>query len=282
MHAIGSRPPTDTLFDRLPADASDAEQVAPSMVVRASEPNPPVEVEPLNDLMSDRNSELRRMAIATAAKHGTPPAWRLIRGMLKDPDADVRTDASIILAQHETTLHDAITAAEVRARVDASAAQHFAALCYAYAISDLADDTTRNLYLIKAKTTVIDWLRWHPDNLRLWLLLAEIHMTMSEMTDAMNAVQQARAIDRDAVPPFLMAAEIAFRQRDWPALQALAAEARCIGRQDARIAILDWWAETDSVARPGNHDAGLPCPPGAPPPLLTGSASPLATSREGE
>lgn len=251
MRAIGSRTPTDSLLDRLPSDGHEPEQVAPSVVVRASEPRPQVEVEPLKDLMSDRNSELRRTAIATAAKHGTPPAWRLIRSMLKDPDADVRTDASIILAQRETTLHDEITAAEPRARIDASSAQHFAGLCYAYAISGLADDTTRNLYLDKAKSTVIDWLRRQPDNMRLWLLLAEIHLTMSEMTDAMNAVQQARAMDEKAVPPYLMAAEIAFRQRDWPSLQALAADAHCIGRQDARLAILDWWAETRSVPGPG-------------------------------
>lgn len=245
MPAVGTRPPTDSLFDGPASDEDEPEPVTPSIVMRATEGSPRADVEPLTDLMRDGNSELRRAAIATAAKHGTPTAWRLIRGMLKDPDPDVRTDASVILASHETALHDAITDAELRSRTDASAAQHFAALCYTYAISDLADETTRKRYLVKAKSTVGDWLRRQPDNVKPWLLLAQIHMSMGEMTAAMDAVQHARALDGEAGPARLMAAEIAFRQRDWPALQALALETSCAERrQDARFAILDWWAET--------------------------------------
>jgi tetratricopeptide (TPR) repeat protein len=225
-----------------------------------------VGAEPLVDAIHDPDSELRRGAIAALGKHGDRNAVRLIRSMLKDPNPDVRSDASVALARLESTFGRAISEAEALSRLDQAAAKDYADLCYQYATSDLLDVTSNHLYLVKAKIALRECLAYRPDNVDAWVLMARIHSALAEMAEAMTAVQRALALDTQTQEISLLGAEIAFRQQDWATLRALAIRAcTTLQRQDERYEIMRWWARIPpkprrdySLSEPAFHPSTSP------------------------
>lgn len=247
VYPIGSRTAHGCLFDGLIPREEQVEQLVSSIAARATEQTLHREVEPLVDVVHDADIDLRRGAIAVLGKQGDRTAGRLIRSMLNDSDPDVRSDASVILARLETTMGQAISSAAVQSKLDPSAANHYADLCYRYAISDLLDETSSRFYLVKAKIVLRECLACQAGTVGAWVLMAQIHNALGERAEAMRAVQHALALDSETPEIFLLGTEIAFRQRDWATLRALAIQASTALRSQGDLhEIMGWWAEIPS------------------------------------
>lgn len=245
-----SHAPYGSLYEGLiPLDAP-GEQWASRLTGRAMEQPRYVDAEPLVDAIHDPDSELRRGAIAALGKQGDRNAVRLIRSMLKDPNPDVRSDASVALARLESTFARAISEAEARFRWDPAAAKDYADLCYQYATNDLLDETSNHLYLVKSKVVLREFLEYRLDNVDAWVLMARIHSALAETAEAMTAVQRALALDTQTQEIVFLGAELAFRQQDWAMLRALAIRAcTTLQHQDERYEIMRWWARIPSKPR---------------------------------
>ncbi len=208
-----------------------------------------VSIAPLVDAVREPNIDTRRGAVAVLGNQADRRAARLIRNLLKDPDPDVRSDASVMLSSFEATFGRAISEAAARRAADPSAAKSYAELCYRYATSDILDEASSNFYLVAARGALREYLESQPECADAWVLLAHIHENLSETVEASEAINRALALRQETPEVFRLGAEIAFHQHDWGTLRELASHARrVLADHEDGYEIMRWWAEAQGAS----------------------------------
>ncbi len=210
-------------------------------------PHPPLDmqVQPLIDLLRSSDLEQRRAAVTALSHLATPEAILCLRQLLSDEQAEIRSDASIILTRLEYELAGDLHAALERWRSDTT--DHRATLdlvdqYYRYATSNVLDRASQHAYLAKAcdllqqmKADDIDKM-----NAELWLKLARIRQRLGETAaaaqDALRSIQLSPGADA-----YLLAIELAFRLRYWNTLDSLITEAASV-LPDAQALSAFWHA----------------------------------------
>jgi HEAT repeats len=210
-----------------------------------------VEVQPLVDVLADRDAEMRRVSAEALARDGSPVAVRLLRGLLTDLDADVRNDAAVALSRLENSFNRALG----QAFADASHygdGLHYAALgrqCYRYAQSNLLDEVSRRSYLAQAGDALQQAVDLAPGRPEVWCDLAQAQLALGEVRAAWRSVGRAMLLAPRDRRPCLLGMEMAFLEHRWDRLVALAGAAHLAGEpgggppadDDATEEVIGWW-----------------------------------------
>lgn len=182
------------------------------------------DIEPLSDLLEDDDLALRRSAITHIGLEATPGAVLQLRQLLTDPQADIRTDASITLTRLEDSWSQQLTRMLQEWRKhpeDQTISEQLADLYYRYATSNLLDRQTSRIYLLNAQKLVERHLAQTPAQAHQWLLMARIHGQLGAQEQAFKDVLHALSLQPELPGAFSCALELSFQVRDWETLSML-------------------------------------------------------------
>lgn len=232
------------------AERSESNDWPPS-----NEPMDPLrdlEIQPLVDVLRDPDIELKRAAIAALGRQANGAAPHILRGLLTDPDPDVRSHAAVVLSRLENAQSRALSQAIAQAREHPDVADHYdqvARLSYEYAHSGLVDNPIGLFHLTQARDALEKAISLEPARVDLRLELARVQSELDETTAAWCTLDRAFAVCSDSVDVYLLGMEMAFRERQWNRLVALAQRGRSIPTDDVtNQAVLEWWAKALPMA----------------------------------
>ncbi len=215
--------------------------------VLASEPE--TVAQPLVDALYQADLEVRRLAIAKISRTARPATTRLLRPLLADRHATIRSDASIALARMDDemsqTLHrsfEAWSACPTDPRLALALAEQY----YAYAASNILDRQSQRLYLALARDLFLQ-VSASPElqTAQLWLQLARTRELLGEYPEALRATRSALQLQPDLAEASLSLMELAFRAHAWETLIAAASESierQTLARDNPALTVAQWWA----------------------------------------
>lgn len=181
---------------------------------------------PLVDELREGNTEARRIVVAKMSRAAHPDATRLLRQLLSDRQAEIRSDASVALARLEDEKsRDLNVAFEAWSAnpVDASLALALADHYYQYAASNVLDRMSQRFYLAQARDLLLQVVAREPDrDAHLWLMLARIRQRLGERAEALHAALHSLHMQPDLPEASLLAMELAFATHAWDTLAELA------------------------------------------------------------
>ncbi len=219
-------------------------------------------VEPLVNVVSDPSVEMRRGAIAILGKQSGPEAVELLRRFLTDEHADVRLDASVTLSRLEAHAAQAVNEASEQRAMDYAAARRYAGACFEYASSGLLDAVSARFYFTEACAALREYLAHESEDTKGWIALARVLQILGEAEEALAALERARALAPESSEAYVLSLEIAFHERAWTTLRALACEAQAsLAISDPVAIAARWWSEPvgelDAIEIPtsGSEDA---------------------------
>jgi hypothetical protein len=181
---------------------------------------------PFVDDLREGNTEARRAVVAKLSRSAHPGTTRLLRQLLSDAKAEIRSDASIAL----TSLGEEMSRALHRAFADWHAgpadgerALVFIDHCYRYATSNVLDTSSQRFYLALARDLLLRVLGEEKrDDARLWLRLADIRQRLGELPEALQDALHAVHLQPEGQDAALLAMDLAFRNHAWDVLLSLA------------------------------------------------------------
>lgn len=229
------------LHQRTPVETPDV--TVPAQVMP---PTLDLEIQPLIDVLQGSNLEARCAAVVVLSQMACSEANRLLRQLLSDPQAEVRSDASVALTRLADELsHELHTSFEqwMADPEDRQRTLNLADQYYHYACGNVLDEMSQHFYLMKARDLLQQVLTQDGTKAELWMKLARIHQNLGEVTEALHAVRAALQLQPDALEAYLLAMELAFGSHSWDILISLAREAlsRLPDISEAQ-ASLQWWA----------------------------------------
>ncbi len=218
-----------------------------------------LEIQPLVDVLHNADLESKRAAVAALGRHGDPGSIRLLRQLLSDPHAEIRSDASIALTRIEGELSRALNASLEQWTADPADNELTLTLAdqyYQYACSNVLDEVSRHSYLVKARNLVQQVISQDSMEAELWMQLARIHQHLGETRDALQATRAALQLQPDSQEAHLLATELAFNLHAWDTLISLASEGlTALPEASEAQTSLQWWA-TLSPERQGKRSHG--------------------------
>jgi tetratricopeptide (TPR) repeat protein len=228
-------PPTEIGGDDLPA-----------LPERPTDPLHDLAIEPLVDILRERDNTLRHAAIRLLGRRCDRESVALLRGLLTDPDPDIRSEASTTLFNFEMQLNRTLNDAIGRVRSVLQEADAYADLGATYSRfvrCGLLDGPSARLYLTRACTAFREATTLAPDTTAYWLALAEAERDLGETEAAARSVARARSLAPDDAGAHLLAMDLAFREQRWADLLAFAAVEEGSTPDAPEIAELSaWWA----------------------------------------
>ena len=204
-----------------------------------------VEVQPLIDILSASDLEMKRAAVTVLSQQAKPESISVLRQLLSDTQAELRSDASIALTRLEEklarVLNDAL-AQWVASPHDKERMLHLAEQYYAYACSNVLDEESQQSYLIKAHALVQQCLEQDDTNAQLWMQRARIRRRLGQMAEALTDIHHAIELEPDVPEAYLFAMEVAFDQHSWDMLLALAQMGLSAlpSTSEVRTSLQDW------------------------------------------
>ena len=202
--------------------------------------------QPVLDVLQDTDLETKRLAVATLSRQGTPEAMQILRQLLLDPHAEIRTDASIALTHLEERLSHALNSSLEQWLQNPSAREstlNLADQYYQYACSNVVDEASQQFYLVKAYDLLHSVLTpgtLEPD---LWLKLARGCQRLHKLEEALRAVRVALQLSPHMSEAYLLATELAVALCDWDSLIAFAnAGVGALPEASEASASLRWWS----------------------------------------
>lgn len=226
-------------------------------------------IQPLVDVVHAADARQRRAAIQLLGQQFDHEAVHLLRGLLHDPDPDVRSEASVTLFRFEDLLARRVNEAMTQVR-EAPTAAHYAALAESYSRLvriGLLDEPSTRYYRSLACEAYEATISLAPDDTTYWVDLARIRRDLGDSVTAMhtlNEVLRRQPNDMDAI---LLRMEIAFAERRWELLmmppRPLATDT---GDASPITRLLHWWAGVSN-----GEDAAVSGPLGAQPLPLMGA-----------
>ena len=222
-----------------------------------------LEIQPLVDVLHNTDLETRRAAVAALGRHANPGSIRLLRQLLSDPQAEIRSDASIALTRIESELSCALNASLEQWTADPADSEFTLTLAdqyYQYACSNVLDEVSRHLYLVKARNLVQQIISQDNMGAELWIQLARIRQLLGEAKDALQDARTALHLQPDSQEAYLLAMELAFCLHAWDTLISLASEGLTELPEDSEAQTsLQLWAMLSSERQGGrSHDRYLP------------------------
>jgi hypothetical protein len=245
--------PQSSLAEQPEAIPEDGVEYSFSPVAGASDWLADLDVEPLDDLMRDRDPLSRRAAIEALRRRRGYEAVGELRVLLADPDPDVRTFAAVAISELENDFGKELVS--VNGRVDESPelARHHAelsGLLYRYACAGPLDDAGRKIFLLRARERIAEAIELDPGLGDAWLGLSRIDLELGHRALAWDAVNRALAESPGNPDGCLLAMQLALDGRRLDQLPALAAQACAFPIEDRETEeLLHWWAAVDSSAR---------------------------------
>src|SRR5438876_1107249 len=120
----------------------------PEVTTSAHELSPPLdlEVQPLIDVLSTSDLEMKRAAVAALSRQVNPGGIQLLRQLLSDAQPEIRSDASIALTRLEEELAGALNASLelwTAEPADKKRALNLADRYYEYACSNVLDEMSQ-------------------------------------------------------------------------------------------------------------------------------------------
>ncbi|MEO7022601.1 MAG: hypothetical protein ABI234_20800 [Ktedonobacteraceae bacterium] len=182
--------------------------------------------QPLVDDMYEGNTEARRAVVAKLSRAAQPNTTQLLRQLLFDTQAEIRSDASIALARLDDDLSrtlnlsfQAWTANPTDTKLTLALVDQY----YQYAISNVLDSKSQHFYLLLARDHLSDVItREKLHDAQLWLTLARIRQRLGELPEALQDARRALNIQPDLSEAALLAMELAFHTHAWDTLITLA------------------------------------------------------------
>src|SRR5258708_5736226 len=185
---------------------------------------------PLVDDVREGNTEARRAVVAKMSRAAHPDATQLLRQLLADGKAEIRSDASVALAHLEDQMSRALNLAfEAWSANPADTALSFALAdhYYQYAASNVLDRMSQRFYLVQARDLLLQVIAQEESkDARLWLTLARIRQRLGEPAQALQDALHALHIQPGLPEASLLAMELAFHTHSWDILASLAASGR--------------------------------------------------------
>jgi len=200
-----------------------------------------LEVQPIVDILHAATPALKRAAIQALSREPRYENVQLLRGLLGNPDPEVRNAAALALFRLEEGFERALLKAETpegRAR-----AAELAEMYVRYARSGLLDDISSATYLGKACVALEQAIAAQPARADLQFQLAYLQSDLGSAAAARETLGQAIDGQPASAHGYLQGMEIAFRDRHWERLAALTEHAsRAVGVDPAHAALVTWWA----------------------------------------
>ena len=204
-----------------------------------------MEIQPLIDILSDSDLEMKRGAVTVLRQQANPESIHLLRQLLSDTHAELRSDASIALTRLEDELSRALNVALVQWTASPSDRERMLNVAdqyYNYACSNLLDEASQQSHLAKACELVQQCLAQDDTDAQLWLKSARIRQRLGQMTEALKDVRYAIGLEPDTPEAYLLAMEVAFSQHSWDVLLDLVREGSSTlpGTSEVRTSLQYW------------------------------------------
>ncbi len=204
-------------------------------------------IQPTIDVLPDTDIETKRLAVATLSRQGTPEAIQILRQLLLDPHAEIRTDASIALTHLEERFSRSLNSSLeqwMKNPSDRECMLNLADQYYQYAQSNVLDEASQHFYFAKAYDLLQQMTRQGATEPDLWLKLARICQRLGEFQEALQTVRVALQLGLPMSDAYLLAMELAFSLRDWDSLVAFASEGvGALPEASEEVSeSLRWWA----------------------------------------
>ncbi len=221
--------------------------VVPLELAQTPENIPVSAIQPTIDVLPDTDIETKRLAVATLSRQGTPEAIQVLRQLLLDPHAEIRTDASIALTHLEERFSRSLNSSLeqwMKNPSDRECMLNLADQYYQYAQSNVLDEASQHFYFAKAYDLLQQMTRQGATEPDLWLKLARICQRLGEFQEALQAVRVALQLGLPTSDAYLLAMELAFSLRDWDSLVAFASEGVGVLPEASEEVSesLRWWA----------------------------------------
>ena len=183
-------------------------------------------VTPFVDDLCEGNTEARRAVVAKLSRSAQPATTRLLRQLLSDAKAEIRSDASIALTCLEDEMSRALHQAFADWHADPADGERtlvFIDHCYRYATSNVLDTKSQRFYLALARDLLLRVLdEGKRDDAQLWLRLADVRQRLGELPEALQDALRAAHLEPEAHDASLLAMDLAFRNHAWDVLLSLA------------------------------------------------------------
>ena len=218
-----------------------------------------LEIQPLIDILSATDLEMKRAAVTVLSQQANPESIQLLRQLLSDTHAELRSDASIALTRLEEELSRVLNASLAQWTAgpnDKERMLNLANQYYSYACSNVLDEVSQQSYLAKAYDLVLQCLAQDGTNAQLWLQSARIRQRSGQMAEALTDVRYAIELEPNVPEAYLLAMEVAFSLRSWDILLDLAREGLSVLPSTSEIQTsLQYWVTLCSEQRGGTlHD----------------------------
>lgn len=181
---------------------------------------------PFVDGLHEGNTEARRAVVAKLSRSAQPATTRLLRQLLADAKAEIRSDASVALTCLDVELSRALHRAFADWHADPADVARtliFIDHCHRYAVSNVLDTLSQRFYLALARDLLLGVLAGGKrEEAHLWLKLADIRQRLGELPEALQDALHAVHMQPDAHEASLLAMDLAFRSHAWDILLSLA------------------------------------------------------------
>jgi tetratricopeptide (TPR) repeat protein len=203
-------------------------------------------VEPLVDVLSGDDPDLKRGAIDALVRSQGYRAASVLRPLLRDPDSEIRLYASVTLGKLEDDIGQALQAARAAtggAAADATVWQQLAWLYVEYATCGFLAQPSASHHLELAHEAYEAARRLQPDQSELALGLARAHLLLGQL-DRVEEYLQPAVLERPNAPDgHLALMELAYRRGALVAVAQRAATATWLVAGDyPQRALVRWWA----------------------------------------
>jgi hypothetical protein len=210
-------------------------------------------VQPLADDLWKGDTGARRAVIAGISRAATPATTQLLRQLLSDTRAEIRSDASIALSRLDDEMSRVLNAAYVAWQAHPADTDLILALVeqyYKYASSNVLDEGCRGTYLVLARDLLLQMVaQERQQTAQRWLLLARIRQQLGELPEALQDACRALQFQPDCAGASALALELAFHTHAWDILVALAshgANTQHLQKDEpAAFASAQWWVMPD-------------------------------------
>lgn len=204
---------------------TESEILGPGAIL-ADLPAPGGRVRSLVEDLQEGDTEARRAVVARIGHTETPEAMGLLRQLLSDTQAEIRSDASIALSRLDDELSRSLNTAFVAWQTNPGERERVLALgeqCYAYANSNVLDASCQRAYLALARDLLLPLAAQEEKPDCQWrLLLARVRQRLGEAPEALQDVRSVLQDQPEDASARLLAMELAFHTRSWDILLLLA------------------------------------------------------------
>ena len=203
---------------------------------------------------------MKRGAVTVLSQQANPESIQVLRHLLSDTHAELRSDASIALTRLEDELSRVLNvslAQWIASPNDKERMLHLADQYYSYACSNVLDEVSQQAYLAKAFDLVRQCLAQDDMNAQLWLKSARIRQRLGQMTEALTDARYAIKLEPATSEAYMLAMEVAFYLRSWDSLIELAHEGLSALPSTSEVrTTLQYWSTLGSGQQRGIlHDA---------------------------